>query len=117
MNQIESNKFVGNRFIIIIHKLIVFFMFFGFLLPKKYLWLHLLMYPIVRLHWFLNNNKCFLTELQFENVQGDDYPFMKQFFRDIGFNLSNQQLQYITDYGLLFCWLISFVRLFYFYIK
>lgn len=109
---IYMNKILSDRILILIHKLFVFFIFFGFLLPRKYLLLHFFTYPILKLHWFLNNNKCFLTELHNNNVEARDYPFMRQLFSDLGLKLTNKQVEYFTDYGFIFSWLITFFRLF-----
>ena len=46
-----------------IHKLLVYFTIFGFLLPRKYLICHLLVFPIILFHWILNDNKCAFTQL------------------------------------------------------
>ena len=42
----------------ILHKLFVYFLVLGFLLPRKYLIIHLIAYLLLKLHNFTNNNYC-----------------------------------------------------------
>ena len=56
----ESLIFIVSTF----HKLLVYFMVFGCLLPPQYLWIHLLFWPIVLIHWQFNDGKCCLTQLE-----------------------------------------------------
>lgn len=103
-----------------IHKLVVYFSFLGFLLPKKYLIYHLFAYPLLRVHWKLNNNRCILTELEYKlkNMnnppiykEDHDYPYMQKLFKSYGFNFDNKQLHDITMNGLLLSWIITSIRL------
>jgi hypothetical protein len=49
----------------IIHTFVVIFMYFGFLLPKKYLLYFIFTWPIVFLHWQLNDGICCLTQFEY----------------------------------------------------
>jgi len=64
-----------DSFIFVIHILVLLFAVFGFLLPKKYLILHLLMWPAILIHWLTNDDKCVLTELE-KNTQSDDEEYV-----------------------------------------
>lgn len=109
--------------IVLIHKLIVYLMLFGFLLPQKYLYLHLIAWPAVYLHWQLNNDKCFLTELEYtlKDIEYDkipkskddhDFPFMRRIFNDdLGLQLTDLQIHtYILKY-LTIVWFVSLIRI------
>lgn len=110
------------KIIVLFHKLLVYFMLFGFVLPKKYLYLHIMTWPIVYLHWQINNDKCFLTELEYKlkgipyksvpNSSNDhDYPFMRRIFGDIGLNLTNEQIHSFILKYLTLAWAISLIRI------
>jgi hypothetical protein len=110
--------------IVIIHKILVYFMFLGFLLPKKYLPFHLLVWPIVYTHWQFNDNKCILTqiELKIKNGSekdapsvdadhGSDYYFIKKILADFNIELTNRGMSNLTYSLFTIAWLISFIRL------
>jgi hypothetical protein len=107
------------KILLFIHGLFVLFLFFGFLLPKKYLLLHLVTWPLVWLHWQLNNQKCILTEWEFNlrdepipHIKDNHSPFMKKFFRiTLGRNISNESIYYLTNIGFTIAWLITLLRL------
>jgi hypothetical protein len=113
--------------IILIHKIIVFFMISGFLIPKKYLFFYVIMWPSVYLSWQLNNNKCILTQIEYylDNnkfpplVQDDhDYPFIRRMIKNISPKLANQkiltnkQIHYIIVLSLTILWFIGVIRYF-----
>lgn len=52
------------KFLSILHLTSTFFLFFGCLVPQKFLWVHVLFWPLVFLHWQLNNGNCIITDLQ-----------------------------------------------------
>ena len=99
----------------IIHNIFILIMIFGFMLPKKYLKFHALIWPLTLLHWKTNNNKCMLTQLE-KYLKGDDSDssdssFMKSFFKRWGINLTMRgtNILNITLYTL--GWLITMYRL------
>ena len=103
------------------HKLLVYFMFFGCILPPKYLPLHIALWPIVYVHWQFNNNKCILTELELkmrgikkipsvENDHGSDYYFMKKILSDMNISLTDHQMKYMTYILFTVSWLVSIKR-------
>ena len=105
----------------IIHRLLVYFMMFGFIIPHKYLFLHIITFPFVYLHWQLNNDKCILTELEYKlkgidykfvpkTSDDHDYPFMRKIFSDFGLNLTDQQIHKFIIKYLTGAWFISVLR-------
>ena len=114
-------------FVHVFHRVIVYITIFGFLLPKKYLLYHLLLFPIMLVHWILNDNKCILTELEVK-LSGKSWgessrEFSIKVLRTLGFKLENVNMKredrcndkitqiYITIYGI--SWFISLVRYIY----
>lgn len=106
----------------IFHKILVYFMVFGCLLPQKYLLPHLLLWPIVYIHWQFNDQRCCLTQLELylkdktktaptiQEDHGDDYYFLKSLLKDYDIELSKDHMQ-LGIYTLFTAsWLISLVR-------
>jgi hypothetical protein len=111
--------------LVFIHTLIVFFLSWGFLLPKKYLIYHLFAWPIVWLHWQLNNQRCILTEWEFKlrgiddaqiiKVTENDSPFMRKLYKMIfgdKKSISNETLHYSIIILFTLAWIISLIRIF-----
>ena len=111
--------------IILVHKIIVFSMIFGFLIPKKYLLFFIILWPSVYLSWQLNNNKCILTEIEYylDNkkyspsvTEDHDYPFIRRMLSNININLTNQKIlsnkhiHYIIVLLLTLLWFIGLVK-------
>lgn len=108
------------REIQIIHKIIVYFMLFGFLLPINFVYIHSITWPIVYLHWKFNNDKCILTEMEYKlkNIEYNhipktsedhDFPFMRKLFSELGINLNNQQIDKFIIKYLTIVWIISII--------
>lgn len=109
----------------IIHRIIVYFILFGFLLPINFIHIHTIFLPMVYLYWKLNNDSCILTEIEYklknidhENTQNElNYPFIKKIFSEFGFTLTNKQMdKFITIY-LITVWFISIILLIKYYKK
>ena len=110
----------------IFHRIQVYLTVFGFLLPKKLLIFHLLIWPSMIIHWIFNDNKCILTELEVE-LSGKSWgesqaEFSTKLLRTLGFNLNsediyfNMQCDRITNiYIILYSisWVISLIRYIY----
>jgi hypothetical protein len=103
----------------IFHKLFVCFMFCGFLVPEKFLFYFIIIWPCVYLHWQFNDGRCVLTELQYyldnkpfppKVYKSNNYPFMRKMLSDININLSNSQLHYAIIYGYTISCLIGVIR-------
>ena len=105
------------KLLVLLHVLILLFMIFGFLLPSKYLIIYVLCWPSIYLHWQLNNNNCYLTELQYklENkplqvTTENNYPFVKGVLNNIGIKMNDNNIHKLVIYGITFLWLIGFIR-------
>jgi hypothetical protein len=108
----------------IFHKLFVYFVVFGFLLPKKYLIYHLVTWPLVWFHWKTNNGYCFLTQLESRlnnkdspnvveaHANSGDSEFMRQLFNNIGIVISLERIHLLTEILFTTSWVISFYRYF-----
>lgn len=98
--------------IYIIHIILVYFIILGFLLPYEYLWIHLLTFPLIVLHWKTNNDKCILTEYEYTSEQIDNKkaPFMQKFFASYGLNLNDKDADKATYILFTTTWLISCIR-------
>jgi hypothetical protein len=110
--------------VIVLHKIIVYFIIFGCLLPKKYLPFHLASWPIVYIHWKLNDNKCILTQLEHWLKDGtsmkdapkigekrdDDFYFTKKTLGNLSINLSDEDIDNLVYLVFSISWLISFYR-------
>lgn len=105
----------------LIHKLLVYFMVFGVLLPEKYIFYFVITWPCIYLHWQLNNNRCILTELEYyldnkpypPTVDKDhDYPFIKSALKDFGVSADDIEIHYGIMYGFTILWIIGMIRYF-----
>ena len=112
-------KEILKTILVFIHKLIVYFMAFGFLLPHGFLLYFLLTWPLVYLHWQFNNNRCVLTELEYylddtpypPTVDKDhNNPFVMKLLNDFGIHLSDSQVHYGIMYGFTVSWMIGAFR-------
>lgn len=98
----------------ILHRILVYFNLFGFLLPKKYLIYHLFLWPIILIHWLTNNNKCFLTQLEIQ-LSGNNWGKKESDFgigiaKSFGINLSKKETDKISITLATISWLISLIR-------
>ncbi len=96
-------------------------MLLGFLLPRKYLYLYIIAWPIVYIHWQLNNNKCILTEIEYklQNKKNTptankdhDFPFINKMLNEWNIYLSNNQIHYLIFFILTITWIIGLIRFF-----
>lgn len=93
-----------SSFVRLIHYIIVFFIFFGFLLPDKYIKYHLFFIVILKIHWITNNDKCILTQIEqhFDNNNNNNdddtkYPFMNKLLDLINVHLTDKNYDCIFD--------------------
>lgn len=88
-----------------IHYFVVLFLFFGFLLPPKYVWTYVLFVIILKIHWMKNNDKCILTELEHRltgtnnnnNNNNTRYPFIGKMFSYVNISMTDEQYDYIFN--------------------
>ena len=110
-------KYFLIKLLVFLHVFILFFMIFGFLLPSKYLIIYVLFWPLIYLHWQLNNNNCYLTELEYKlenkplpSSREHNYPFVKGVLNNIGIKMNDANIHKLVIYGITFLWLIGFIR-------
>jgi hypothetical protein len=68
---------VSSKLFEFFHHFVFFTIFFGFLLPKRFLKYHLYILLIAFLHWQTNNQECILTQIQQKLIKDKDYGFFK----------------------------------------
>jgi len=107
-----------NNIIFILHILLLVFAVLGCLLPKKWLILHLLVWPLIIIHWLTNNDNCILTQLEkTTRPPGIEYVHFSLRIKDLlGIKDGNSEEAdidmmrniYVTGYSIT--WLISLYR-------
>jgi hypothetical protein len=103
---------------------------FGVLLPSKYLIYYLFLLPALYLHWYFNDNKCILSELESyfdnenSNINNQDearYYQLETIFKMLKkFNiyLYHGDLFISTLLNIsIVCWIIGFIRFIIYYRK
>ena len=122
---IDKTQILGNS-LYIAHLLFVYFIIFGCFLPSKYLWIHILCWPLVRLHWYLNDDYCFLTQLEYKlkkntidkqlNKRNDpEASFMKTIYENFSkTKMTNAEADVITYSIFITAWTISVTRFIYY---
>jgi hypothetical protein len=106
-------------FLAVVHLVSTFFLFFGCLVPKKFLWAHALFWPLVFLHWHLNNGNCIITDLQKRvgdqqlTAKSGSWPYIRSLLATFG-DTENIQDNHIRDaiYTIYtVSWAVSLYRL------
>jgi len=100
------NKKLFADIVYYIHTTLITYMCLAYLLPKKFIYLNTLLFPIVLIHWLTNKHYCILTQLEFKlrgqyipsNFESihDDSLFVK---RAINIELTNKFI-YLFSAGL-----------------
>jgi len=103
---------------------------FGVLLPSKYLIYYLFLLPALYLHWYFNDNKCILSELESyfdnenSNINNQDearYYQLETIFKmlkKINIYLYHGDLFISTLLNIsIVCWIIGFIRFIIYYRK
>lgn len=113
-------KIFFSKIINFIHTIYVLLMTFGFVLPESFLQYYLFLWPITWLHWQFNNNKCFLTQLEYrlkgekdspKSDKDHDYPFMRKlYFNLFNIKFSDKQIHNIIILKINIFWLIGAAR-------
>ena len=102
----------------IIHLFLIFFLFAGAFMPKKYLLLFIFAWPLLYLHWKTNNNRCICTQIEcwldeqsYCLDQYEDFPFMTLLLDFLNIEIKgNKTKYYIFCTILTFFWLIGMYR-------
>ena len=69
----KSNKLRVAKSISILHNFFILYMALAFILPKKFMYINLFLFPLVLLHWITNDNYCILTQLEY-TLKGEKIP-------------------------------------------
>ena len=103
---------------------------FGVLLPSKYIIYYLCLLPALYLHWYFNDNKCMLSELESyfdnENSNINNQDEVRHYQLETIFKML-KKINIYFYHGDLFisqvlnvsmvCWIIGFIRLIVYYRK
>jgi len=103
---------------------------FGVLLPSKYIIYYLCLLPALYLHWYFNDNKCMLSELESHldnensNINNQDearYYQLETIFKrlkkiNIYFYDGDLFISLILNVSII-CWIIGFIRFIIYYRK
>ena len=99
----------------VIHNLFIVFVAFGFLLPSKYLIYYVFCWPIMLLHWTLNDNNCFMTQLQnYIKHESSNKTIYERVSSRL--NISIEHAEMLVIYGITFIWTIAIIRLLRYYL-
>lgn len=101
----------------LLHFACILFLVFGFLLPEKGLYFHIICIPLVILQWHLNKGECILTQWEHklsiepkEESPGEG-QFIKSLFRKVGVELSDMGALFVAYGFLIVSGIISVARL------
>ena len=116
------------KVLVFVHLLLLLIFIIGPFLPGKYLIYYLFLWPLVYIHWYFNDDRCMLTELEY-NIDTDffsslnEYSFFSKdsifsalrkinifFNSEHSFNTSLDKIRTIL-------WIIAFIRAVIYYRK
>lgn len=113
-------KKILKNFVLVIHFIILSFLFFGAFLSKKYLFYYLFAWPLLFLHWKTNGNKCIISQIEcwLDNKPSlnhdEEFPFMAYILKFINIEINDNKVKNrIFCTSLTFFWLIGMYRYFY----
>lgn len=110
-------------FIRVIHFFLLIFLLLGWLFSSQnILLIHLLLIPLVILHWWTNSGACFLTQIEHRLSRVSSYTRREsqgEFSRSLlaklfGIELTNRQLAVLIYSCLVLSWMLSLLRFIYF---
>ena len=102
-----------------LHLASTFFLLFGCLVPKQFLWVHALFLPLVFLHWQLNNGNCIVTDLQKKagdqhlTTESGSWPYIRGLLANFGDTraISDTQIHIAIYTIYTVSWAVSLYRL------
>ena len=113
-----------------IHYAFMLVLVFGVFLPGKYLIYFLFLLPAIYIHWYFNDNRCMLTELEsyFDqkhvNLNNDDEVYHYKYINVLEMlkkiNIYFDSADFFTSYlyNIFFiCWVVGFIRFLNYYKK
>lgn len=113
----NEQKFQG---CFLLHSLFLNYTVFGgiFASSKVGLWIHSTILPLTLLHWKLNNNKCFITELEQKYVKNTKYEnwvtesplFTQRYLSLFGIHINEIKLEIILKYSIGLTWLYTIFK-------
>lgn len=121
---------IASKLVRFTHLLLLFVLIFGVFLPNKYLIYYLFLLPAIYVHWYFNDDKCMLTELEsqvdqkhvnlnnHEEVRHYKYIDIFEMLKKINiyFNSADSFTSYL--YNIFFiCWIVGLIRFFNYYKK
>jgi hypothetical protein len=112
------------------HLLLLFVLIFGVFLPPKYLIYFLFLLPAIYIHWYFNDNKCMLTELEshfdqkYVNLNNDEEVYHYKYINilemlkkiNIYFDGADSFTSYLYNIFYI-CWIVGFIRFLNYYKK
>jgi hypothetical protein len=112
------------------HFVLLFILIFGVFLHPKYLIYYLFLWPAIYIHWYFNDNKCMLTELESNfddkhvNLNNHEevrhYKYIEIFEGLKKFNIYFDSIDSFTSYLydiIMVCWFFGLIRLLNYYKK
>ena len=116
------------KVLVFFHLSLVLIFIVGPFLPGKYLLYYLFLWPIVYIHWYFNDNRCMLTEIEYNNDTDyfssiNEYSF---FSKDVIFSsLKKFDIFFTNEYSFnalldkirTILWIIAFIRAVIYYRK
>jgi hypothetical protein len=118
------------KVITILHISLIVLFIIGPFLPGKYLIYYLFLWPATYIHWYFNDNKCMLTELEshfdqkYVNLNNDEEVYHYKYINilemlkkiNIYFDGADSFTSYL--YNIFFiCWIVGFIRFLNYYKK
>ena len=83
--------------LIILHASLVIIFTIGPFLPGKYLIYYLFLWPVTYIHWYFNDNKCMLTEIEY-NVDRQHYNGINEYI----YNSKGKFLSFLNKINIFF---------------
>ena len=95
-----------------IHYIISLFIVFGFLFNNiNMLKIHLIFNIIVILHWLTNNNKCFLSELEYNEENQDNGYIIDIVYNIFGIRINKSTGEILAYLSVIIPGYLSYVKI------
>jgi hypothetical protein len=116
------------KVLVFVHLSLVLIFIIGPFLPGKYLLYYLFLWPLVYIHWYFNDDRCMLTELEYNNDTDffsslNEYSFFSKdsiftALRKINIFFNNEHSFHISlDKIRTTLWIVAFIRAIIYYRK
>jgi hypothetical protein len=116
------------KVLVFVHLSLVLIFIIGPFLPGKYLLYYLLLWPLIYIHWYFNDDRCMLTELEY-SIDTDFFGSLNEYsffskdsifsaLRKINIFFNNEHSFNISlDKIRTTLWIIAFIRAVIYYRK